>query len=85
MEGGGSGGARVREIEEMAARLAEAIAKLGSGEERVAAALAAVTAILERGGLTLMEQAALLKMVEVVFAWGAKEVCDRLRPPLGVV
>jgi len=75
----------VKRIEELVEELAQLIGKLEAGEERVTAALTALSMILEKSGLTLMEQAALLKFLDVLFSWGAKETCDRALTPLGVM
>jgi len=78
-------GETVKKIEELVEELTQVIGKLKTGEERVTAALTALSMILEKSGLTMMEQAALLKFLDIFFSWGAKETCDRALTPLGVM
>lgn len=75
----------MKEVEELATRLAEAIRKLERGDARMVAALAAVSMIVERSQLTLTEQAALVKLLDLIFSWGAKEVYERYQLPPGIV
>ena len=84
MEGREGGGA-IEEVRKLAEKVADAIRSAKTADERVFLALVAVATIIEESQLTLAEQAALVKMVEVFFTWGAKEVYDRCAPPLGVV
>jgi hypothetical protein len=75
----------VEEAGRLAERIAEIIKELEGADARVMAALAAVSAIVEKSQLTLFEQAALLKLLELFFNWSAKEVYDRYQPPPGIM
>jgi len=79
------GGEAIEEVGKLAEKVADAIRSMKTADERVFLALVAVVAIIEKSQLTLAEQAAVVKMVELFFTWGAKEVYDRYTPPLGVM
>ena len=76
---------RVEEVARLAERIAEIIRSLPTPDDRVSAAVAAISAILEKSSLTLGEQAAAIKLVEVFFVMSAKEAIERASPPPGVM
>lgn len=76
---------RMEEVARLAERIAEIIRSLPTPDDRVGAAVTAISAILERSNLTLGEQAAAIKLVEVFFVMSAKEVIERVSPPPGVM
>jgi len=75
---------KMREIGELAEKLAQSLSTVEKAEERVAAALTALSILLGKSGLTLAEQAALLKLLDVLFHWQVKEAYQRAQTPIGV-
>jgi hypothetical protein len=75
----------MEEAGRLAERIAEIIRSMPTTDDRVTATVAAVSVILEKANLTLGEQAAAIKLVEVFFMMSAKEVVERMAPPPGVM
>lgn len=73
------------EVGRLAERIAEIVRSLPTPDDRVTMTVAAVSMILEKANLTLGEQAAAIKLVEVFFMMSAKETVERMSPPPGVI